>query len=74
MRHGADPESWLRFVAHSKFAVLPITKESLNPSGISTALSIMALGKALVVTDVNKDGKPDIITVNDQTISVVLHK
>lgn len=50
VRHGADPESWLRLVAHSRFAVLPIAKESLNPSGISTALSIMALGKALVIT------------------------
>ena len=50
-RHGPDPLEWLRLAAHARMVVMPISGESLNPSGISTALSILALGKPLVISE-----------------------
>lgn len=50
-RHGPDPHEWLTLAAHARLAVMPISSDSLNPSGISTALSILALGKPLVITE-----------------------
>ncbi|MCX6550830.1 MAG: glycosyltransferase [Acidobacteria bacterium] len=51
IRHPPRPIEWLRWVASSKFVCLPIRKESLNPSGISTYLSCMALGKCVLISD-----------------------
>jgi glycosyltransferase involved in cell wall biosynthesis len=51
IRHTAAPIEWLRWVAGAKFVCLPIMKDSLNPSGISTYLSCMALGKCVIISD-----------------------
>ena len=51
IRHAPQPIEWLRWVASSTFVCLPIRKESLNPSGISTYLSCMALGKCVLISD-----------------------
>ena len=51
IRHDANPRSWLELVARSKFVVLPITADSLNPSGISTYLSIITLKKCCIISE-----------------------
>lgn len=50
-RHGPDPIEWLTLAANARIVVMPISSDSLNPSGISTALTILALGKPLVITE-----------------------
>ncbi len=50
IRHGPDPLDWLRLVADSKFVVIPICREALNPAGISTALACMALKKCVIMS------------------------
>ncbi len=49
--NGADPEEWLRLAAGARLIVLPVTTTAINPSGVSTLLSLMALGKCLVISD-----------------------
>jgi hypothetical protein len=51
VRHPPQPIQWLRLAAAAKFVCLPIQKHSPNPSGISTYLSCMALGKCVVISD-----------------------
>jgi len=51
IRHPPRPIEWLRWVAGCRVVCLPIRKESLNPSGISTYLSCMALGKCVIISD-----------------------
>ena len=43
-------KSWIGHIARSKFVVLPISANSIAPSGISTYLSAMALGKCVIIT------------------------
>ena len=50
VRHTGDPRSWLSIAAGAKFVVLAIDPDSLNPSGVSTYLSCLALGKCLVIS------------------------
>ncbi len=49
--NGADPREWLSLAARSRLVVLPVTRDAINPSGVSTYLSIMALGKCVVISD-----------------------
>ncbi len=46
-----DPFRWNKKIAESKFVVIPINKDSIQPAGISVYLSAMALGKAVVITE-----------------------
>jgi len=41
---------WNELIAGSKFVVVPIIKETIQPAGVSVYLEAMALGKAVVVT------------------------
>lgn len=50
-RNTREPRSWLTVAAKAKFCVLPISPHSINPSGISTGLALMALGKCLIITE-----------------------
>jgi hypothetical protein len=49
--NGSDPREWLTLAARSRFVVLPVTRDAINPSGVSTYLSLMALGKCVVISD-----------------------
>jgi glycosyltransferase involved in cell wall biosynthesis len=49
--NGSDPREWLSLAARSRFVVLPVTRDAINPSGVSTYLSLMALGKCVVISD-----------------------
>jgi hypothetical protein len=44
-------ESWVRHIARAKVVVLPISPDTISPSGIGTYLIAMALGKCVVITD-----------------------
>ncbi len=47
---GSDA-SWLDWIARSTCLVLPVLPDTLAPSGISTYLLAMALGKCVIMTD-----------------------
>jgi hypothetical protein len=51
IRDDGSLESWLRYMAESKFVVLPIVPDSIAASGISTYLSAMALRKCIIITE-----------------------
>lgn len=51
VENGADPREWLELAAGARLVVLPVTADAINPSGVSTYLSIMALGKCVVISD-----------------------
>lgn len=51
VENGADPRDWLTLAARSRFVVLPVSADAINPSGVSTYLSLMALGKCVVISD-----------------------
>lgn len=51
VENGADPRDWLTLAAGARFVVLPVTRDAINPSGVSTYLSLMALGKCVVISD-----------------------
>jgi glycosyltransferase involved in cell wall biosynthesis len=51
VENGADPREWLALAAGARLVVLPVTADAINPSGVSTYLSIMALGKCVVISD-----------------------
>jgi glycosyltransferase involved in cell wall biosynthesis len=51
VRHDFDYDSWNNFIAKSKFVVIPIKKDALQPAGISVYLEAMALGKAVIVSE-----------------------
>ena len=51
VENGADPRDWLALAAGARFVVLPVTRDAINPSGVSTYLSLMALGKCVVISD-----------------------
>jgi glycosyltransferase involved in cell wall biosynthesis len=46
-----SPESWLAWIARSTAVVIPVLPDTLAPSGISTYLVAMALGKCVIITD-----------------------
>lgn len=50
VRHGPAPDEWLRLLARARALVLPIRGSAINPAGISTALTAMALGKPVVIS------------------------
>jgi glycosyltransferase involved in cell wall biosynthesis len=43
--------SFLEWIGRCAFLVLPVNPETLAPSGVSTYLSAMAMGKAVVITE-----------------------
>lgn len=43
--------SWIDWIARSTCVVLPVLPDTLAPSGISTYLVAMALGKCVIITD-----------------------
>ena len=51
VENGADPREWLTLAARSRCVVLPVTADAINPSGVSTYLSLMALGKCVILSD-----------------------
>lgn len=51
VENGSDPREWLTLAARSRFVVLPVSRDAINPSGVSTYLSLMALGKCVVISD-----------------------
>jgi glycosyltransferase involved in cell wall biosynthesis len=48
--HDGAQDSWLDWLSRSRLLLLPIRAESITPSGISTYLQAMALGKCVVMT------------------------
>jgi glycosyltransferase involved in cell wall biosynthesis len=44
-------ETWIRWISRARFIVLPVLPDVLKPSGISTYLEAMALGKCVITTD-----------------------
>lgn len=51
VENGSDPREWLQLAAGARLVVLPVTEDAINPSGVSTYLSIMALRKCVVISD-----------------------
>lgn len=51
VENGSDPREWLELAAGARIVVLPVTADAINPSGVSTYLSIMALGKCVIISD-----------------------
>ena len=51
VENGADPRDWLTLAAGARLVVLPVTRDAINPSGVSTYLSLMALGRCVVISD-----------------------
>lgn len=51
VENGSDPREWLELAAGARIVVLPVTADAINPSGVSTYLSIMAIGKCVVISD-----------------------
>ena len=49
-RNSSNPEEWLSLAAKAKFVVFPIIAQVINASGISTALSCMALRKCVIIS------------------------
>ena len=43
-------EEWNTLIAHSKFVVVPIIRNTIQPAGVSVYLEAMAMGKAVIVT------------------------
>lgn len=44
-------ESWIRWIARSRFVILPVLPNVLKPSGISAYLEAMALGKCVITSE-----------------------
>ena len=44
-------ETWINWIARSRFVILPVMPDVLKPSGISAYLVAMALGKCVIITD-----------------------
>lgn len=51
VRDDGSAASWLEWLRRARLVVLPIIPDTLAPSGISTYLGAMALGKCVVITD-----------------------
>ena len=45
-----DRMAWSRYMAHSRFVVVPLLPDVLQPAGISVYLEAMVLGKPVVIT------------------------
>lgn len=43
--------SWIDWIAKAQFVILPLQPDVIKPSGISTYLVAMALGKCVIITD-----------------------
>jgi glycosyltransferase involved in cell wall biosynthesis len=46
-----SPESWVDYMAKAKLVVLPIKKNTISPTGVSTYISAMALKKCVVISE-----------------------
>jgi glycosyltransferase involved in cell wall biosynthesis len=46
-----SPESWVDYMSRAKLIILPIKKNTISPSGISTYLTAMALHKCVIVSE-----------------------
>jgi glycosyltransferase involved in cell wall biosynthesis len=44
-------DSWVDYISRSRMVVLPIEKETISPSGISTYLVAMALKKCVIISE-----------------------
>jgi hypothetical protein len=49
--HDGSVESWITWMSRARFVILPVLSDVLKPSGISTYLQAMALGKCVVMSD-----------------------
>lgn len=50
IHHNCDPNSWNEAIARAKFVVIPIKKDTISATGISTYLVAMALKKCVIVS------------------------
>jgi glycosyltransferase involved in cell wall biosynthesis len=46
-----SPESWVDYMSRAKMIILPIKKNTISPSGISTYLTAMALHKCVIASE-----------------------
>lgn len=60
-------ESWNRWISRARAVVLPIAPGRLSPSGISTYLVAMALGKCVIITE-----SPATSRILDDTMAVLV--
>lgn len=44
-------DTWVDWIARSRFVILPVLPDVIKPSGVSTYLVAMALGKCVIMTD-----------------------
>lgn len=50
VRDPVDRTGWSRYIAESRFVVIPILESTIQPAGISVYLEAMALGKPVIIT------------------------
>lgn len=49
--HDGSDESWIEWISRARFVILPVLPDVIKPSGISTYLQAMALGKCVIISD-----------------------
>ena len=50
VRDPVDRIGWSRYIAESRFVVIPVLANAIQPAGISVYLEAMALGKPVIIT------------------------
>jgi hypothetical protein len=48
--HDCNVQSWIEYMGHSRFVVIPISKDTISSTGISTYLVAMALKKCVIIS------------------------
>ena len=50
VNHDCNAQSWIEYMANAKFVVIPISKDTISSTGISTYLVAMALNKCVIIS------------------------